>query len=309
MITITTLQEAKEYLGDCAAALGNFDGVHKGHQALISRCVEIAREKGLEAVVFTFLNHPANEVAGRNIIKNIMTLKEKAEAIDALGVDALVSIPFVDSVRTSSPEAFARDILAGQLHAKHAVCGFNYSFGFKGAGRPEDLKAYGEKYGFDVTVIDEFDIDRRPVSSTLIRRRLAEGNVADYERLTGRRYAIQGKVIVGQKLGRKMGFPTVNLALNADMALPLNGVYITEIYVNNEKYHSVTNIGNKPSVGHFTKNAETHIFGFSGDLYGKDVRVEFMDMLRPEIKFASIEDLSAQIEKDCLAAKKAHGIE
>ena len=306
MITITTLQEAKEYLGDSAAALGNFDGVHKGHQALIRRCVELSKEKGLESVVFTFLNHPANEVAGRNVIKNIMTLKEKAEAIEELGADALVSIPFDEKVMTSSPEEFVRDILVGQLHARHAVCGFNYSFGYKGAGKPEDLKAFGDRYGFGVTVIDEFDIDDMPVSSTRIRRMLAEGNVSAYEKLTGRRYAIQGKVMQGQHLGRKMGFPTVNLSLNPDMALPLNGVYITEIYVNNIKYHSVTNIGNKPSVGNFTKNAETHIFNFSGDLYGQNIRVEFIDLLRPEIKFGSIEELSAQIEKDCIEARAFH---
>ncbi|MBR5730502.1 MAG: bifunctional riboflavin kinase/FAD synthetase [Firmicutes bacterium] len=306
MITITTLQEAKEYLGDSAAALGNFDGVHKGHQALIRRCVELSKEKGLESVVFTFLNHPANEVAGRNVIKNIMTLKEKAEAIEELGADALVSIPFDEKVMTSSPEEFVRDILVGQLHARHAVCGFNYSFGYKGAGKPEDLKAFGDRYGFGVTVIDEFDIDDMPVSSTRIRRMLAEGNVSAYEKLTGRRYAIQGKVMQGQHLGRKMGFPTVNLSLNPDMALPLNGVYITEIYVNNIKYHSVTNIGNKPSVGNFTKNAETHIFNFSGDLYGQNIRVEFINLLRPEIKFGSIEELSAQIEKDCIEARAFH---
>ncbi len=318
MILFTSLLEAKEYLGPSAVALGNFDGVHKGHQELIKRCVSIAREKGLCSVVFTFLNHPVNEIAGKTLVKSIMTLKEKAQAVEVLGADVMVAIPFIDNVRTSSPESFAKDILAEDLHAKHAVCGFNYSFGFKGAGRPEDLKAFGKEFGYDVTVIDEFDMEGKTVSSTLIRQKLAEGDVAAFARLTGRRYNIAGRVMQGEHFGRTMGFPTVNLSLHNDMALPMNGVYVTEIYVKRtdylggtyeEKFHSVTNVGNKPSVGQFAKNAETHIFNFNEDIYGQEVRVEFIDLLRPEIKFNDIAELSAQIDKDCIAAREYHGLQ
>ena len=306
MIEINSLIEAKEYLEDSAAALGNFDGVHTGHQKLISRCAEIAKEKKLVSVVFTFLNHPANEIAGRSIVKNLMTPREKADTIEQLGVDVLVSIPFENKVRTSSPESFAREILAGDLHAKHAVCGYNYSFGYKGAGKPEDLLRFGKEYGFDVTVMNEIDVDNEAVSSTLIRQRLAEGHMESVEKLSGRRYSISGRVMQGERLGRKMGFPTVNLSLNTDMALPPNGVYITNIFVNNSVYNSVTNVGNKPSVGHFAKNAETHIFDFNEDTYGQQIKVEFIKMLRPEVKFRSIEELSAQIDKDCLNARAFH---
>ena len=152
----------------------------------------------------------------------------------------------------------------------------------------------------------EIDIDNEAVSSTLIRQRLSEGNMESVEKLSGRRYSISGKVMQGEKLGRKMGFPTVNLSLNTDMALPPNGVYITNIYVNNALYQSVTNVGNKPSVGHFAKNAETHIFDFNEDTYGQQIKVEFIKMLRPEVKFRSIDELSAQIDKDCIAAKRYH---
>ena len=317
MILLTSLIDAKEYLGPSAVALGNFDGVHKGHQELIQRCVSIAKEQGLASVVFTFLNHPVNEMAGKSLVKSIMTLQEKTDAIEALGVDVMVAIPFIDSVRTSSPGAFAKDVLADALHARHAVCGFNYSFGYKGAGDPDQLKALGCQFGFDVTVIEEFDIDGRAVSSTRVREKLAEGDVAAFEKLTGRRYAIAGKVMQGEKFGRTMGFPTVNLSLHNDMALPMNGVYVTNIYVNTtdeqgkqvrEMYHSVTNVGNKPSVGQFAKNAETHIFGFDRDIYGHEVRVEFIDLLRPEIKFKDVSQLSAQIDKDCIAARRYHGL-
>ena len=306
MIEINSLIEAKEYLEYSAAALGNFDGVHRGHQKLISRCVEIASEKKLVSAVFTFLNHPANEIAGKSIVRNLMTSREKADAIEKLGVDVLVSIPFEDRVRMSTPEIFAKEILTGDLHAKHAVCGYNYSFGYKGAGKPEDLIRFGKEFGFEVTVMDQIDVDNEAVSSTLVRQRLAEGNMESVEKLCGRRYSISGKVMQGEKLGRKMGFPTVNLSLNTDMALPPNGVYITNIFVNNIVYHSVTNIGNKPSVGHFAKNAETHIFGFNEDTYGQQIKVEFIKMLRPEVKFRSIKELSAQIDKDCIAARQYH---
>ena len=308
MIEINSLIEAKEYMEDAAVALGNFDGVHRGHQKLISRCVEISHKKGLVSAVFTFLNHPVNEIAGKSMVKNLMTPREKADAIERLGVDVLISIPFEDRVRTSSPEKFASEILAGDLHARHAVCGYNYSFGYKGAGRPEDLICFGEKYGFEVSIISEIDIENEAVSSTLIRQRLSEGDMESVEKLSGRRYSISGKVMQGEKLGRKMGFPTVNLSLNTDMALPPNGVYITNIYVKDRLYHSVTNVGNKPSVGHFAKNAETHIFDFSQDIYGEHIKVEFIKMLRPEIKFHNIEELSLQIDKDCIAAKEYHKV-
>ena len=308
MITYLTLIEVRDMLGPSVVALGNFDGVHKGHQALIQECVRIAREKELTSVVFTFINHPINEITGEYRVKSIMTLQEKIDAVEALGADVVVAIPFEDKVRTSSPEKFAQEILVGDLHARHAVCGYNYSFGYKGAGDPNMLMNFGLSFGFDVTVMDEFDIDRRPVSSTLIRQKISEGDMEAFEKLTGRRYAISGKVVQGEHLGRAMGFPTVNLSLNNNMALPMNGVYITNIFVNNLKYHSVTNVGNKPSVGQFSKNAETHIFDFSDDLYGKNIRVEFIKLMRPEIKFDSIEALSAQIDSDCIAAQKYHAL-
>ena len=306
MILYTSLIEAKEGIEASAAALGNFDGVHKGHQALISECVKYAKEQGISSVVFTFLNHPINVMAGECVVKSIMTLKEKAMAVEALGADIMVAVPFNDSIRTCSPEDFVKNVLCGALNVKQAFCGFNYNFGYRGEGDPALLQALGRKYGFGVSVLDEFGMEGETVSSTLIRMRLAEGDVEDFERLTGRRYTIRGKVIPGEHFGRRMGFPTVNLALNHDMALPANGVYITNIFVKNRWYKSVTNVGNKPSVGKFAKNAETHIFDFSDDVYGQEIMVEFIKMLRPELKFETLEDPSVQLEKDCVAAKEYH---
>ena len=297
------LEDAAECLSGCVVALGNFDGIHKGHQELINTAVRIAKENGLPSAVFTFSNHPMNILAGKNVVKNIMSIEEKAEVIDALGVDYMINVRFNDFVRKSSPELFVERILVRDFKAKHVVCGFNYSFGFKAEGTPELLKKLGEKYGFGVTVIPELSIGNETVSSTRIRKLISEGKMIDYFDCVGRNYRIEGTVVEGQKLGRTIGFPTVNLNLQERYALPLNGVYITKTYVDYEVFNSVTNVGNKPTAGLFEKNAETHLFGFDGDLYGRNLVIEFMDFLRPERKFDSFELLSEQIKKDCEAAR------
>ncbi|MBR6351302.1 MAG: bifunctional riboflavin kinase/FAD synthetase [Firmicutes bacterium] len=291
-------------IGNTAVALGNFDGVHKGHTELIQNCVRIAKEQGLTPVVFTFLNHPNNVMAGKTVVKNIMTVQEKTEAIEALGIEIMVNTIFNESIMKSMPEDFVKTILVDTLHCKEAVCGFNYSFGYKALGHPEDLWEYGQKYGFEVNVVDDVRVNGVTVSSTLIRKLISEGRLDEYPEYTGRLYSIEGKVLYGQQLGRTIGFPTVNLSLSEDGALPRNGVYITRTYINNEVFNSITNVGNKPSVGKFGKNAETHIFDFDRDVYGKNIKVEFLKMLREEIKFPSIEVLSAEIQRNCIQARE-----
>ena len=287
-----------------AVALGNFDGVHKGHQMLIRECVAAAEEKGLAPSVFTFTNHPVNEIAGKTIIKNIMTFEEKAEQLEKLGVENLFSPVFDDTIRTKGAFDFVKDILVDLFHTKHAVCGFNYRFGYKAEGDADRLAQLGREFGYGVSVIPEIRINGNTVSSTLIRQIIDEGRIDEYKDYTGRLYCIDGKVVQGKHLGRRIGFPTVNLSLDTTEAFPRNGVYITQTTVNKQKYQSITNVGNKPTVGEFAKNAETHIFDFDGDLYGQEVRIEFIKMLRPERKFDTLEDLQAEIHKNCLQAQK-----
>lgn len=306
MKVFTWLEDASNIIQGSVVALGNFDGLHKGHQELIKEAVKIAEDKKLSSVVFTFRNHPSNAIAGKTVVKNIMDIHEKSIVAERLSVDYMVNIRFDKFIMKLEPEEFVERVLVKNLHIKHAVCGFNYSFGFKGAGTPEMLKELGEKYGFDVTVIPEFSIDGETVSSTAIRSLLEKGDMIKYQRFTGRTYKIGGYVMHGQHFGRTMGFPTANLSLSRDMALPVNGVYVTNITIDGEKYHSVTNVGNKPTVGEFEKNAETHIFDYKGDIYGKRVIVEFIDLLRPEMKFDSITALAAQIDKDCINARSYH---
>ena len=293
-------------IGPTCVALGNFDGVHKGHQTLISSCVEYAKVNGLTPVVFTFLNHPSNFIAGRTVVKGIQGLFEKTEQIEALGAEYMVTAMFNESVMNLEPEVFTDAILVKRLNMKQAFCGFNYSYGYMAKGTPETLRIQGEKFGFGVSVLDPVKIDGQTVSSTLIRNHIAEGDMERFAASTGRAYSIMGRVMVGQHLGTRMGFPTVNLNLDPRMVLPCNGVYVTKTYVNNAWYPSITNVGIKPTVGLNAKNAETHIFGFSEDVYGKTVKVEFIKMLRPEMKFDSVEELSKQIAKDCHEAESIH---
>lgn len=284
-------------------ALGSFDSIHLGHQKLIKEAVLIAKAWNVLSVVFTFKELPLNVISGRTVIKNVLTQEDKLKEIEKMGVDIVINADFDSYMQNMSPEDFVKDILVGKLNCSAVVCGYNYSFGKRGSGNAEMLETCGVRYGFDTDVIDEYKLDGQTVSSTAIRAFLVEGKVEKYKDLTGRYYSISGKVIEGQHFGTRMGYPTVNLNLSEDMALPANGVYVTQINVDGTRYKGVTNVGNKPTVGEFGKNAETHIFDFSGDLYGKTILVEFVHFLRPEYKFETITDLEKQISKDCENAK------
>ncbi len=291
----------------CVCALGNFDGIHKGHQKLITTAVELAKSRGLKSAVFTFTEHPINVMSGHLVTKNVLSFEDKALILEKLGVDYLFSFDFED-YRLMSPVDFAKDLLVNSLKIKCAVCGFNYSFGYKAAGKYEDLISFGKQFGFETTVIEPVLVDGLVVSSTLIRGCIENGDMESYFAYTGRAYKISGQVIEGEHNGRKMGFPTVNLNLDPNMALPANGVYTTRTYINNNVYNSITNVGNKPTIGEFAKNAETHIFGFQENAYGKPLKVEFIRMQRKEQKFENIDALASQIDKDCMEAKKYHEI-
>lgn len=304
MKIITYLKDAYELLDSSVVALGNFDGVHKGHQYLIEHAVKLANNQGIHSVVFTFTNHPLNYISGENIVKNIQSFEEKLSSIETLGVDYVVALPFDEGMMKMTAERFAKHILSSALKCRIAVCGFNYTFGAGGAGKADNLMQLGEKYGFETVILPEYDIDGKLVSSSNIRLFIQEGRMEDFELFTGRKYAINGTVIHGNHIGTGIGFPTANLNLDSSMVLPLNGVYLTNIYVNNSEYKGVTNVGNKPTIGVYNKNAETHIFDFEGDLYGETIKIEFVKMLREERKFDSVDLLRKQIKKDCAEAKK-----
>ncbi len=300
-----TLEEIQA-VAPAAVALGNFDGVHLGHQALIQKTVETARAKGLKAAVFTFSNHPKDLLPKEKKVKNILSKASKEEIIASLGVDYLFHVPFTKAIMTMNPATFVEKLLLDKFHMKAAFCGFNYHFGYKAQGNPAVLRQLGQQYGYEVTEMPAYKIKGDVVSSSLIRTLVASGQVEQCMTYMGRHYAIGGEVVVGNRLGKKLGFPTSNLVIDPSMVTPPNGVYVTYCTYNGVRYPSVTNVGHKPTVGHYGKNVETHIFDFDKELYGKEISVEFLKKTRDEVKFDSVQDLSAQIVRDCRQANAFH---
>lgn len=295
-----------------AVALGNFDGVHLGHQELIRQTVGLAQEKGVKSAVFTFSNHPRNLIPGNEPVKNILYEDEKRSLIESLGVDYLYEIPFTEEIMKLEAEDFVTEILLARLRMTTAVCGFNYQFGARAFGTSEYLELWGKKYGFDVYEMGPYEVDGNVVSSSLIRTIIEAGYVQKCRAYMGRNYEIAGEVVVGNRLGRKLGFPTSNLLIDDSMVTPPNGVYVTYCDYNGVRYPSITNIGVKPTITKDVaenvveageKSVETHIFDFDKELYGKRIVVEFLRKMRDEQKFGSVEELSAQIVKDCEAAR------
>lgn len=298
--------EEIENIDETVVALGNFDGVHKGHQQIISRTVKSAEAAGYKSAIFTFSNHPKNLIAEKTLVKNILYPEEKADIIQSLGIDYMFNIPFDRSILTMDPIRFIDELLLRKFRMKQAYCGFNYHFGYKAAGNAELLMKEGLKKGFGIHIQEPFEIDGNLVSSTFIRNLIQEGRVDLCEKYMGRLYSIGGEVVVGNKLGRTIGFPTSNIMIDDTMVTPPNGVYVTYCVYNGVKYPSVTNVGVKPTIGTYKKNVETHIFNFDKELYGKEIRVEFLEKTRDEQKFDSVEALSKQITNDCITARSYH---
>lgn len=305
MIIYESLDEIKD-IEPTAIALGNFDGVHLGHQQLIKKAVEQAKLDGLKAAVFTFSNHPKDLLPKEKKVKCILYKNEKAEIIESLGVDYLFNIEFTKNIMTMDAIDFIDNLLVNKFNMKAAFCGFNYHFGYKGSGNPEVLKNVGLSRGFQVTEMQPFRIKGNVVSSSLIRTLIASGQVEKCRTYMGRNYEIGGEVVVGNRLGRTLGFPTSNLVIDSDMVTPPNGVYVTYCTYNGVRYPSVTNVGIKPTIGHYSKNVETHIFNFDKELYGKKIIVEFLKKTRDEVKFDNVKELSEQIVRDCREAQTYH---
>lgn len=305
MKVFTDLEKIKN-IDPTVIALGNFDGVHKGHQELIRRTVKSARIAGLKSAVFTFSNHPKNVMSKTPMIKNILYFEDKVRILKELGVSYLFSIDFDKRIQHMSPDEYIRDLLVGTFKMKEVYCGFNHRFGYMAQGTPETLMQQGLIYDYGIHVLEPYRIDGNVVSSTLIRNLIAVGEVESCPIYMGRYYSIGGVVVVGNRIGRTIGFPTSNITIDNAMVAPSNGVYVTCCTYNGVRYHSVTNVGLKPTIGKYDKNIETHIFDFNKEIYGKEIRVEFIKKLRDECKFDGISELSEQIRQDCNAAREYH---
>lgn len=287
-------------------AVGNFDGIHLGHQAIIKKAIYDAKGEGYKSAVFTFENHPRNLLKGKEPVKSILYPQDKIRIIEELGIDYYFSIPFTEEIMTMPPIDFIDDILLGKLKMREVLCGFNYHFGYKAKGDVEMLVRESINKDFGVHVTEAYKLDGKIVSSSLIREKISEGDVLACSRYLGRNYAIEGEVVVGNRLGKKLGFPTSNINIDEGMVSPPNGVYVTQCVYNGVTYPSITNVGHKPTIGKYEKNVETHIFNFNKELYGKIIRVEFLEKLRDEKKFDSVEELSKEIMANCITAKAYH---
>jgi riboflavin kinase/FMN adenylyltransferase len=305
MLIFNSLDEIKN-IKPSVIAFGNFDGIHLGHQEIIKKSVKSAGVSNLKSSVFTFSNHPKNLIKGGMTVKNILYPKEKAEIIESLGIDYLFNIPFNEIIMNMDPMVFIDDLLVDKLRMKEAYCGFNFRFGHKGKGTPQSLLKEGERCGFGLHVLQPYKVDGNIVSSSLIRKLIAEGKIDQCHKYIGRYYSIGGEVQIGNKIGRTIGFPTSNIIVDETMVTPSNGVYVTICIYNGTRFPSITNAGVKPTIGEYSKNVETHIFHFDNELYGKNIKVEFLQKIRDEIKFKDVETLKEQIRKDCLFAKEYH---
>ena len=284
--------------GETVVAFGMFDGVHTGHAHLMRKANELAALYDLTSVVYTFSSHPMATYAPDKVPPQLNTRCEKIKALMHMGVDAAVLRPFDTDYASQSPEEFVRAFVDA-LHPKHVVIGFNYSFGRKGAGNAENMIRFGREMGFATHVVPEVQMDGEPVSSTRIRRAVAEGNMEEATRLLGRPYQLCGVVQHGKKLGRKFDFPTANMPWPKHKAMPPKGVYAALCDVNGEQYMAAVNVGTHPTAPGGEATIEANLLDFDGgDLYGKHMRVSLCSFVRPEKKFESMDALREEVMRN-----------
>lgn len=276
-----------------AVALGTFDGVHPGHAAIIGRAMRAARERNLSPLIYTFTTHPM-ALLGR---QPALLMPNEARIAALKGFCAVAADDFTKEFAAMEPRDFVK-MLVTRFSMRHAVAGFNYTFGKSGAGNIKLLEALGKELGFTVDCVPPVLFEDEPVSSTRIRAALGAGDVAKAALMLGRPYSLTGTISPNKGIGRSIGYPTANLTGCAGLALPADGVYATHAGVFGKSYPGVTNVGCNPTVGGEKITVETYLIGFSGDLYGAQMRVSFVEKLRGEVKFENLKELRASIGQD-----------
>ena len=284
-------------------ALGNFDGVHLGHRAVVARAVEEAQRLGGRVIAATFWPHPRS-VIGRGEPPGLLTtLEARWEELLRVGAEDVRVIPFDAALSKKSPEAFVRDVLVGEFGAAAVVVGENFRFGYKAAGDVADLVRIMREHGGDAHAV-EVRGGGDGISSTRIRSLLLGGEVAEAERLLGRPYVVRGEVVVGDRRGRTIGFPTANVGPDPAVVVPARGVYACAVRVGEEAYAACTNVGVAPTFERGESKIEAHLLDFGGDLYGRIVEVRFLRRIRGERRFSGVEELKEQIGRDVEEARR-----
>lgn len=277
--------------------LGNFDGVHKGHVELISQAVNLGAQKELPSYVLSFYPHPKSFFNQK--IKYINTLEEKKENIKRLGADAFVVMEFNREIASLTKDSFVEEILVKRMNAKVIIVGYDFLFGKNRQGNVETLKETASQFGIEVHIIPPVKVDGKRVSSSLIRKFFSQGEITKVNKFLGYYPRITGRVIPGKQLARRLGFPTANIDYDKEQLLPNNGVYSAKVCIDGVIYLGTANIGVKPTVKEDRSiEIEVHILDFAKDIYEKEITVFFIEKIRDEIKFSSLEDLKKQINED-----------
>lgn len=285
-------------LPETVAAIGFFDGIHKGHQSVIKQAVTKAKENKMESAVMTFYPHPSVVLKNNHDVKYITPLKEKQAMLAKLGVDRVYIITFNKELSALSPQDFVDHFIIG-LHIKHVVAGFDFSYGHKGQGNMDVIGEHSRGL-FGYTKVAKVTLDDEKISSTVIRGLLHEGDMEQVNLLLGRPLTTSGIVIEGDKRGRELGYPTANIQYHLDALLPKPGIYAVRVIIDGKHYNAMASLGTNPTFTQDRKDLslEVNILDFSNDLYGKEIIVEWYKFIRQEEKFSSVEELVEQMEDD-----------
>jgi riboflavin kinase/FMN adenylyltransferase len=298
MELIRGLQNIRSEHNGCVATIGNFDGVHLGHQAVLEQLAEKAVELGLPTVLITFEPQPMEYFIPDKVPARLTRFREKMLALQRYSVDRVCCLSFNNKLANLSAEDFIEQILVQKLNVKYLVVGDDFRFGLNRTGTFDMLVTAGEKFGFQVVSMHTFEIDAERVSSTRIRTALEKGDMARAEKLLGRSYRMSGRVAHGEKLGRELGFPTANIHLHRH-ASPVQGIFVVEVFgLDKEPLQGVASVGTRPTINETKALLEVFLFDFDQDIYGRHIQVSFLKKLRDEEKFDSLEALKNQIQDD-----------
>lgn len=296
-------------ISNAVVTIGTFDGVHIGHQKIISRLLEVARQKKGETVILTFFPHPRMILHPEDHeIKLISTMSEKAERLEKLGIDHLIITPFTRDFSNLSPQDYIKNVLVDKIGTKQIIIGYDHRFGKDREGGMEHLQKFSSDFNFEVEEIPEQDINDVAVSSTKIRSAILSGDVKTAHDFLGYSFHLTGKVIKGDQIGRTLGYPTANLFVEETYKLiPADGIYAVSVKIKTKAlaktYNGMAYIGHRPTINGMTHNIEVNIFDFHEDIYGSNIQINFHDFIREDEKFLSLEALKTQLAKDEIAAR------
>jgi riboflavin kinase / FMN adenylyltransferase len=304
-VTIHHYYNNLPFIKNPVVTIGSFDGVHLAHQKIIEQVKQIAQSTDGQSVIITFYPHPRTVLPNADglDLRLLQTLDERLEALEKAGIDHVIIIPFTAEFSNISSEAFTEKVLVDGLKTKKLVIGYDHRFGKDRTGGFEFLKSNEARFGFEVIEIERQKVDNQTISSSKIRKALLDGEILVANELLGRNFSMEGIVVKGKQLGRTIGFPTANIRIEEKQKIvPRDGVYVVKATVNNQTYGGMLNIGFRPTVGGLDRTIETNIFEFNEEIYDQKLKLEIIDFIRFEKKFASIDELKNQLHQDQVSA-------